>query len=289
MRSDFDEFDDFTENEEKTSRTGLPLSWLVLAVALVGFVALAWYAYRAQDGDSSSLVVINADETPIKVAPEEPGGASFPNQDKTIYEAIAPYAASESKKVEHLLAAPEEPIAQEESQTKTWVNDTLKKPDTAEAEINAQLAKNEMAAREAQVNMAPKKTPAATAPVSPPAPTPSAPPPVVKAPKEVPAESILPAPAAQVKATPTPATAAGAFKIQLGAFKSQAEAESYWKKASAKHPEILGNHGVVILRADLPNGTFYRLRASGFATAEAAKSACTSLSARGQACFYAGK
>ena len=278
MRADFDEFDDFTENEEKYARTGLPLSWLVLVIALVGFVALAWYAYRAQDDDSSSLVVIHADETPIKVAPEEPGGASFPNQDKTIYEAIAPDAGSEPKKVEHLLAAPEEPIAQEESQTKTWVNDTLKKPDTAEAEINAQLAKNEVAAPEALVKEAPQETPA---------PTPPAPSPAVVVAKEAPAEPILPTPAQVVKPSPAPAT--GAFKVQLGAFKSQAEAESYWKKVSAKHAEILGNHRFVILRADLPNGTFYRLRASGFASAEAAKSACTALSAKGQACFYAGK
>jgi cell division septation protein DedD len=286
MRADFDEFDDFTENEEKSARTGLPLSWLVLAIALVGFVALAWYAYRAQEGDASSLVLIKAEETPIKLAPQEPGGASFPNQDKTIYEAIAPGAEGDHKKVETLLAAPEEPIAQEESQTKTWVNDTLKKPDTAEAEINDQLAKNEISAREAQVTMAPQEATAPTAPAASPAPPPASPP-IVVAPKEAPAEPVLPTPAAQVKAKPALAT--GAFKIQLGAFKSQAEAENYWKKASAKHAEILGNHSFVILRADLPNGTFYRLRASGFASAEAAKSACTALSAKGQACFYAGK
>ena len=68
----------------------------------------------------------------------------------------------------------------------------------------------------------------------------------------------------------------------------RAEAKAMWSKIAAKHPnEVKG--APVIVRADLSNGTFYRLRASGFASADAAKAACSKLSAAGQACFYAGK
>jgi len=301
MRSDFDEFDDFTQNQEKPARSGLSLSLVVLTIALVGFLALAWYAYHSGDGDRSdgSMIVIQAEDTPIKVAPGDPGGESFPNQDKTIYEAIAPGDAGGGKKVETLLAAPEEPMMAEETQTKTWVNDKLKKPDTAEAEINAQLTKEPIAAKETIV----AKEPIAAKEMAAPDALPSAAPveapvaPVVAVPeltqKDVPPPVVvMPAPAPTPAPAPVAATApaaAGIFKIQLGAFKSQGEAENYWKKARATHAAILENSSPVIVRAELPNGTFYRLRASGFATAEAAKTACTALTAKGQACFFAGK
>ena len=87
-----------------------------------------------------------------------------------------------------------------------------------------------------------------------------------------------------------PAVASGSgFKIQLGAFKSQAEADQNWARISSKHADILGGYAHLVVKADLPNGTYYRLRVSGYATADAAKQACAKLSARGQGCFFAGK
>ena len=63
-------------------------------------------------------------------------------------------------------------------------------------------------------------------------------------------------------ATPAPA---GAFVLQIGAYKSQAEAENAWKPYKAKHAALLSGYSDTIQQADLgEKGTWYRLRIGGF-------------------------
>jgi cell division septation protein DedD len=113
------------------------------------------------------------------------------------------------------------------------------------------------------------------------------------APKAVPAADAtptkaVPKPTAKTPKKIAPAASGGAYKVQLGAFKSEEEAQAQWKKITAKFSGTIGG-APIIVKADLPNGTFYRLRASGFASEDAAKAACASLSAKSQPCFPAGK
>ena len=96
-------------------------------------------------------------------------------------------------------------------------------------------------------------------------------------------------PATKTVAAVAPAASGkGDYKIQLGAFKSEAEAQANWKKIAAKFPGTIGG-APIIVKATVGSGTFYRLRASGFASSNAAKEACAKLSAAKQACFPAGK
>ncbi|WP_332837884.1 SPOR domain-containing protein [Sphingomonas sp. MA1305] len=83
-----------------------------------------------------------------------------------------------------------------------------------------------------------------------------------------------PAPAAE-RSTPAPvaAPAAGGWRIQLGAFSSQANAEAQWAKVRGR----LGAAKPVYARA----GTLTRLQAGGFASKAAAQRAC---SASGVSC-----
>lgn len=291
---DLEDYDDYTGDEEGTRSRAM--SWVVLGVALSGFVALAWYAYHSgsksmQDGQ---MVIIAADDAPIKERPEDAGGEQFPHQDKTIYDTISPYRASESAKVEKLLPEPEEPVLADESNTatKTWVNDTLRRVSDAEEKINAQLEKAEAKKEEtkevakAVVKEAPKAAPVTVAKEAPKQTT-AAPVAEVKA-----AEAPTPAPVATKVEAPkaAPVASGSGFKIQLGAFGSDAEAKQNWARISSKHAATLSGHPHLVVKAEVPGkGTFYRLRASGFATADAAKQACAKLSAAGQACFFAGQ
>ena len=103
-----------------------------------------------------------------------------------------------------------------------------------------------------------------------------------------PTSEVKDAQAKAAAAKPVVVESGAGYKVQLGAFKSEAEAAAQWKKIASKNGDVL--HGApVIVKADLPNGTFYRLRASGFASADAAKAACAKLASRSQACFPAGK
>lgn len=100
--------------------------------------------------------------------------------------------------------------------------------------------------------------------------------------KEEPAPKKAQAPKKEAKEP----TSSGAYQIQLGAYQSEEEARASWKKISGKF-SLSGSPNIV--KAELPNGTFYRLRTGGFASADAAKAACAKLSAKSQACFPVGK
>jgi 4-diphosphocytidyl-2C-methyl-D-erythritol kinase len=77
------------------------------------------------------------------------------------------------------------------------------------------------------------------------------------------------------KAEAKPAATSGSGSVQLGAFRSNADAETAWKKLS-KLPALAGKkHSVV--KADLGSkGVFYRLRANGVD----AKSTCAALAGK---------
>ena len=113
--------------------------WAPLVVVLgvvAGFVTLSWYAYHAgiQSVKEEDLVVVEADKTPMKEKPSDPGGMQFPNQDKTVFETFSGNNAKQPPKVERVLPVPEEPMAKEKdaeaSGTTTWVNKDIAKTGT---------------------------------------------------------------------------------------------------------------------------------------------------------------
>jgi len=122
---------------------------------------------------------------------------------------------------------------------------------------------------------------------------PAAPPPVAQAPKPAPVAA-APAPApAPVATTPAPApvaakpaAAGGAYVLQIGAFKSQAEADTAWRAYKGKHAALLTGYNSDIQQADLgEKGTWYRLRIAGFGDREVASALCDRLKADGGGCF----
>jgi cell division septation protein DedD len=92
-----------------------------------------------------------------------------------------------------------------------------------------------------------------------------------------------PAPPAQVAAAPA---APGAYVLQIGAFKSQAEADAAWRAYSGRHAALLKGYGPNVQRVDLGDkGTWYRLRIAGFADRDVASALCDRLKADNGACF----
>jgi septal ring-binding cell division protein DamX len=250
---------------------------------------------------TGSVLVVEADTTPIKEVPEDKQGEEFPNKDKTIYDAIAP----SEQKVEKLLPEAEEPVipepavqpaptetAKTEAGTTTFVNKALTATETVEDPVDAQSLKQggPEATPEAPKAVAPKPAPVVAAPKEEPKKAEL----VVVAPKTVNVKPTIPAapkPVVAPKPAVKPAAAVamgGSYKIQLGAVGSDAEARQYWSKLQAKHGDILKGSPIIV-KADVNGKTYYRLRATGFADAAATKAACAKLSARGQACMPAGK
>jgi cell division protein FtsN len=286
MRPNIDEYEDI----EETKGTGgsRAMSWMVLAVAVGGFAALAYYAYNsgsrtAVDGE---MIVVEADGAPIKEAPVDPEGEQFPNKDKTIYDVIA---QDGQQQVEKLMPEPEKPVAAMNVEDSEDAEPVVVPPATT---FVAEPTKATVA--EPAKPVAAKVEPAKVAPQ-----------PVVEAkpvekviepakaeeksyadPEMINEKSVTgvveaPKPAPEKPKTEKPASASGgAYKIQLGAFKSEAEARGAWKKISGK----FGLGGVPsIVKADVNGGTFYRLRTGSYASSADAKAACASMA--GQACM----
>jgi hypothetical protein len=123
-------------------------------------------------------------------------------------------------------------------------------------------------APEAQAEAPAAETPAIEVPSAP-----------VKAPE--PAAEATPAAPAAVKPQ-----SGGAYVVQLLALQDKAAARAAWAKISKKHANVLGGHALDIEEADLgAKGTWYRVRAAGFASKAAATSACSALKAAKQDCL----
>ena len=97
----------------------------------------------------------------------------------------------------------------------------------------------------------------------------------------------LPPPAGATASPPAVAAAGGAYVLQIGAYKSQADADAAWKTFTAKHP-MAGGYSEDVRKADLGDkGVWYRLRMGSFADKAAAASFCEKLKANGGNCLVA--
>lgn len=247
-----DEDDDDYEEYEERSRI---LPFVLSTIALLAFGGLGWYAYQAgSSSDGNDLMLVEAEQTPIKERPLDAGGMQFPYQDKSVFETIA---------------GGEAPVG--DSQVVNNTEEPMQP--TAAAEINAselseapQVAAAEQPSQESLSAIEPAAAPVAEEPV-------------IQEVKEVPVVSVkevkpveAPKPAPKAKAAPV---ASGNQTVQLGAFKSEADASAAWKKVSGF--AALSGKSPNIVRADLGNkGIFYRLRVGGVN----AKATCESLAGK---------
>jgi len=151
------------------------------------------------------------------------------------------------------------------------------------AEVKTPPPAKTVAALIQQANSEPAKPP-----VKPPAPKPAAaapaapvatPGPATGAPRQLVVSGSAPAAA-------KPAAASGGIVLQIGAYKSQADAATAWKTYQAKHAALLAGYSDNVQQVDLgEKGTWYRLRVGGFSDREVATALCDRLKADGGACI----
>lgn len=86
---------------------------------------------------------------------------------------------------------------------------------------------------------------------------------------------------------PTPAKSGGGYVLQIGAYKSDAEARDSWRAYKSAHAAAAG-YEPDIIKVDIPGkGTWYRLRVGSFASTADANVLCDKLKASGGSCFPA--
>ena len=92
-----------------SGESGRLKSWMIAAavVSIALFTAVIWYAYKSGEETRHPPPVIAADKSPVKVRPEEPGGAQVADQDKLVLNGDE---GREEAGEEKLLPAAEEPV-----------------------------------------------------------------------------------------------------------------------------------------------------------------------------------
>ncbi|HKU54359.1 MAG TPA: SPOR domain-containing protein [Rhizomicrobium sp.] len=273
---------DGSEDEEDVEGSRLPLLIVLALLVLAMFGGLVWLAYtQGVARGRGETPVLAAAGGPERVAPQDPGGGKVPYQGFKIYEQPAPPDDSAE-------AAPPAGPAPQASAPKAAEPEAAE-PKAAAAPVPATKAPPPAKTVAALIQQA-NSVPEPAKPVAkPPAPKPTATAPAMPAASATGAPRQLGAPAAvAAPATAKPATpaAAGSFMLQIGAYKSQADAASAWKTYQAKHAALLSGYSDNVQQVDLgEKGTWYRLRVGGFADREVATALCDRLKADGGACI----
>ncbi|MEI9423408.1 SPOR domain-containing protein [Mesorhizobium sp. Cs1299R1N1] len=97
------------EAARSSGRRGLFIAAIVGAVAVAGGLG-AFALSLGGKGGSEAPVIVKADNSPIKIKPENPGGAVVPNQDNKVYDAVVKGAKPAEPVQQKLVTNVEEPV-----------------------------------------------------------------------------------------------------------------------------------------------------------------------------------
>ena len=311
--------DDYPELFAETPRTAIEprQRWprIVLAGLVIAIVAgaVGWYGLKggSMADKNAPVPLVQADQAPVKVRPEEPGGMQVPDRDKLVYERIGGDAPRPG--VERLLPPPEAPLpppappavppaASLSTETMPPAPPPLSPGPittipggggTAESlRVPPPVALPPAALPSTALPTARQGTaavpPTPTAPALPAAPPTTAVQPVTP-PALPPAPVAQPAPVAPAAAPPPPAVVAstgGSYRVQLGAVRDEQAARAEWSRLRQRHGDVLGNLELDIERADLGSrGIYFRVRGGPLADEASARRVCDVLKPRNVGCL----
>ncbi|MFC5386559.1 SPOR domain-containing protein [Aquamicrobium segne] len=323
----FDYEPDAGEMAQTADSAGEPPSRnrMVLVAAAIGAVALLGglgaFALSFGGGDSGGTpVLVKADDSPIKIKPENPGGTVIPNQDNKVYDMVANGAAPVAPTQETLVSDAEQPVDVAARMPQIVDNETPAKseervaPTLIEDEIAAdatptvvprkvrtmvvrpdgtlvpreepQIAATEPADPAPQQVTAPDAAPdAAQTAALPPAVAPDAAPRPAEPPAQDVAEASSTTGPTQVAALDTQAAAPGTWAMQIASQPSAEAAQSTYQDLAGRYASVLQGRSVNIVKAEIAGkGTFYRVRVGAETRADAI-SLCERYKAAGGACF----
>lgn len=229
-----------------------PLVWL-LGGGLIGVGALgALLLWGSHALSPSGVPLIEAEERPFRVRPENFVAAPAPRPSETIFE--RPGARQERVGDARLAPGPERPVPE------GWRQAAVPPPTPLPP-----------AAAPGGSGLQPAITgrPAAP-PIAAPAPTPA------------------PAPAAAAAPAAAPRPVAGGVQVQLGALPSEEGAMSEWNRLRGRVPELAA-HNPNVVRFDRDGRpTFWRLRVGGLPDRDAAQALCERVRSSGGNCAVVG-
>ncbi|HZH27101.1 MAG TPA: SPOR domain-containing protein [Azospirillaceae bacterium] len=259
-----------------------PLRRILLALAALGVVGGvgAWLSGGSGVSDDSVLL-LQADTTPYKMKPEDPGGYEMPHQDRLVFGRLHPDRQAKPE-IERLLPPPEDPLPRPvpppppQAAVQPPAPAAAPQPEAPAPETTAPAttpAPAVVVQMPLQSPPPPSPQPSAQRPPPPPlpegSPQPAASPlpqvtavPGTATPNPAPAtENPVPAPvqAAAIAPPPPPPPPAGGTRLQLGSVSSEEAAKSEWARLTRRFPGALGDLRLSVSRAQVGERTVYRL------------------------------
>ena len=301
LQDDESRWDDAPEEAEG----GAWWKWAVAVLSLALFGGVIWYAYTSgSSGTIGPVRTVEADPTPYKAKPENPGGEIIPDQDKLVFNE----AVGRTTETEDMLGdAPEAPQSRPEPvAVRKFVPPTPKPPPAPEPAPQAALPEAFPPVANAAQQMPPPPTavapvtaakpadPAKTVPAAKANAATTAGGVVVQQPGTVPAASGAPVPASpadgSMPVTPqiVEAKPAGAKSpvVQLGAYGSEAGAMDSWAQVQRKQGSVVAGLTPQVIKFSSPEkGDLYRLVIGPFTDRSAAADVCVQLKAQGRDCI----
>jgi len=256
-----DGYDDL-DYEEPKNRFWLAIAykWLVGIGAIAAVVFGGMYLLNSGDSretqtaQKTSVPIIQAAKGPVKVRPVKPGGRVVPHQDREVYREYESARRQDGRKtvVEDFLAPRKRRTA---ARSVVARGPTCRKKPNLIAEVEwLRTASWRLAARQLD--------------------------------RVAPGAGDAKRGARDKVGGPQRGSMAGAFRIQLGAFRSLTTAQRRWRGLKRKHASLLGRLNMVIERVDLgPRGIFYRLQAGPIRAERTARGLCRSLVRRRVNCI----
>jgi cell division septation protein DedD len=302
---------DGAEDEDDVEGSRLPLLIVLALLVLAMFAGVVWLAYtQGVARGRGDTPVLTAAAGPERVAPPAAASGTVPYQGFKIYEQPAPpddEVGDVPVKPAPVAAAPAAPkpapVAVPAPAPPKAAAMAPSPPAAKPAPVPASAAPKSVASLIQQSNSVPaaKSAPAPAKPVAAP-PKPASAPPAARqaasappsvatgAPRQLGMAAAPPPAAPKIAAAPlqpAPAKpAGGGFVLQIGSYKSQADAEAAWRTYKGHHAALLSGYSENIQQADLGDrGTWYRLRIGGLADREVAGALCDRLKADGGACI----
>jgi cell division protein FtsN len=267
-RADMPVFDGGIDDDEGEEGSRLPLLIVIALLVLAAFAGVVWLAYtqgvERGRADAPRVIVAQGNSgTKLKVY-QQPAPSDDTASDADSVPPPTPVAPAAQTSANSV--PPSTPGA-------------VTKPSPAPAEAVASSPTAAPAQKTAAASSAPPQPEVAT----------HAPVPLVTQGEATPgpAETTTRPPRPAVtEDTPKP-MAAGGYLLQIGAYKSQDDAESAWHDFRNRHP-VVGGYQSNIRKADLGDkGIWYRLRIGSFADKDAASEFCSKLKADGASCLIA--
>jgi cell division protein FtsN len=295
------------------SGSGRVQSWMNVLGALVSLsliIGIGYWGYKLIMRDVTGIPVVRAMDGDMRVLPDDPGGDIARHAGLSVNELVAMGEAAAPE--DRLVLAPRtQGLAREdlEALPMTAVDDVGEEtmqpvallPDAAEIEVPAQnmgatvedvlamvaeITEADAVTEVAAMDRVPATVPGVSVSLRPivrPASLRATPAPA-QAPAQAPAAAAAPATASEVAVT-TASFATGTDLVQLGAFSTPALAAEEWVRLESRFGALMNGRERVVQVSTQSSGTWYRLRASGFADRDDARRFCAALQAEGAECI----